>query len=163
MSPEQQTALEALAGRPLTAGEMAALEPLVSIRNDVAVAAILSADRVRLTEHLVTERGVLAALGPVEGDALLAALEAITSPETLPLPVQPYYGAIRRGVSWLKNDGLDMGSPTARALLDLLAGYGVITPAHAGALKALAQQPDPIHYNLVSDRLNAAEGLLTLS
>ena len=50
-----------------------------------------------------------------------------------------------------------------RAALDGLVGsIDGFTQAHADALKALAETPDPIHYNAVSDALNIAEGRLTL-
>ena len=162
MTPDQQTALESVVGRPLSPDEIVTLAPLLAARNDVQIAAVLSVGRVRLVENMVTERGVLAALGPVEGDALLTALETLGAPETLPTAVQPYHGAICRGVSWLKAGGLDMGSPPVRGLLDLLAAHSLIAPGHATALKQLGEQPDPIHYNAISDALNVAEGRLTL-
>lgn len=162
MTPDQQSALESVVGRPLSTEEIAALAPFLAVRNDVQIAAILSVGRVRLVENMVTERGVLAALGPVEGDALLTALENLGAPETLPTAAQPYHGAICRGVSWLKAGGLDMGSPTVRGLLDLMSAHSIIAPGHAAALKQLGEHPDPIHYDAISDALNVAEGRLTL-
>ena len=43
MTPAQLSALEGVAGRPLTAPEIAAIEPLLPERNDVAIAAIINA------------------------------------------------------------------------------------------------------------------------
>jgi len=162
MTPAQQTALETVAGRALTPGEIVAIDALLPDRNDVQIAAILSAGRVRVVPHEIGERGILDVLGPVAGDAFLSALEAITGADQLPAPLQPYYGAIRRGVAWLKTNGLDVGSPTTRALLDALAGAGIVDGAAVTAIKARAEQPDPIHYNAVSDALNVAEGRMTL-
>ena len=152
MTPQQQTALEAIAGRALTPGEVA----LATLRNDGDLAASLAVGRVRLSPHLVGERGILDVLGPVAGDAFLTALEAISTAADLPAPLQPYYGTIRRGVAWLKTDGLDVGSVTTRALLDSLAASGIVDPAAVAAIKVTAEQPDPIATHAVSDVLNEA-------
>lgn len=40
MTPAQQTALESLAGRPLSDDEIAAIDPLLPERNDVAIATL---------------------------------------------------------------------------------------------------------------------------
>ena len=162
MTPAQQSALETVAGRALTAGEIVAIDALLADRNDIQIAAILSAGRVTLTPHEMGERGILDLLGPVDGDAFLSALESITSADQLPAPLRPYYGAIRRGVSWLKTDGLDVGSAATRSLLDGMAGAGIVDAAAVAAIKARAEQADPINYNAVSDALNIAEGRLTM-
>ena len=161
MTPDQQAAIESVAGQALTAGELVAIDSLLAARNDVQIAAIISAGRVRVVSHLIGERGILDVLGPVAGDAFLAALEAITA-DNLPVPLQPYFGALRRGIAWLKTDGLDVGSATTRGLLDSLAAAGVVAPESVASIKDLAERPDPIHYNHVSDALNIAEGRMTL-
>lgn len=130
--------------------EMPKISSQEAYAKDAAVAAILSVGRTRLHPRLVSERGVLEALGPVEGDAVLTALESITSPDALPEAARPYYGAIRRGVAWLKGDGLDVGSPTTRQMLDLLAAVGLIGAASVTTLKALGEVPDPISADHVS-------------
>lgn len=162
MTPAQQTALETVAGRPLTPQEYVDIDALLPGRNDVAIAAILSVGRLRLVSHEIGERGILDALGSVAGDAFLSALEAIAAPADLPAPLQPHYGAIRRGVAWLKKDGLDVGSQTTRQLLDGLAAVGLVDAGSVTAVKSLAETADPIHYNAVSDALNIAEGRLML-
>lgn len=162
MTPAQQSALETVAGRPLSPVEIVAIEPYLLARNDVQIAAILSAGRVRLIPNEIGERGILGVLGPIDGDAFLSALEAITTPEALPAPIRPYFGAIRRGVGWLKTNGLDVGSPTTRALLDALAAGGIVSAAAVEAIKAKGEQADPYHYNTISDALNIAEGRMTL-
>lgn len=161
MTPDQRAAIESAAGRALTAGELVAIDSLLAARNDVQIAAIISAGRVRVVSHLIGERGILDVLGPVAGDAFLAALEAITA-DSLPAALQPYLGALRRGIAWLKTDGLDVGSATTRSLLDSLAAAGVVAPESVASIKALAERPEPIHYNLLSDALNVAEGRMTL-
>lgn len=162
MSPDQKNALESLAGRGLSVAEIAVLDPLLDVRDDVAIAAVLSTGRVTVVSHRIGELGILDLLGPVAGDAFLTALEAITGPETLPEPLRPYTGAIRRGVCWLKTDGLDVGSATARVLLDALAAGGVLDGGAVTAIKASAERASPIPYAAVSDALNVAEGRLTL-
>lgn len=162
MTPAQRSALESLAARTLMVGEIAALEPLLAIRDDVAIAALLSTGRVTVVSHRIGELGILDLLGPVAGDAFLAALEASTGPEALPEGLRPYCGAIRRGVAWLKTDGLDVGAGTTRVLLDALAAGGVLDGAAVLAIKASAERASPIPYAAVSDVLNVAEGRLTL-
>lgn len=108
---------------------------------DQAIADILSVGRMQVVSHVVTERGVLEALGPADGDAFLTALESIQVPENLPGALRPHIGAIRRGVAWLKSDGLDVGSGTARSLLDGLAAFTVVSAIAVSRLKALAERP----------------------
>lgn len=114
------------------------------VLKDQAIADIISVGRMRIVSHMVTERGVLESLGPADGDAFLTALEAIQAPADLPIDLRGYIGAIRRGVAWLKSDGLDVGAGTTRALLDALAMFDVVAPAAVARLKALATQPDPV-------------------
>lgn len=162
MTPEVIAALQALVGRALTDDELAALAPLVAVRNDVATAALLSVGRVRIEARMLSERGVLSALGSEAGDKMLTALEGITSADSLPAPLRSNYGAIRRAVSWLKGDGVDVGDPLTRGLLDALAATGVIQAASAAAVKRLAERPDAVAVSPVSDALNKAQGLMTM-
>lgn len=156
MTPAQQSALETVAGRALTADEIVAIDALLADRNDIQIAAILSAGRVTLTPHEMGERGVLDVLGPVDGDVFLSALESITIADDLPPPLRPLFGAIHRGVAWLKTSGLDVGSTTTRAMLDGLAAFGKLNTAHVAAIKATAERPDPIFPSAISDALNEA-------
>lgn len=85
--------------------------------------------RTAVQSRFVTARGVLA---EVDGGAqILDKLDALT-------------GAVRE-VKWamkfLLTDGIDVGHPRTRALLDQLAAGGAITAADAQALKDLALQP----------------------
>lgn len=88
MNAAQQAALEAVVERSLTPAEIIAIDQLLPLRNDVEIAAILSADRFIYVPHEIGERGIIDALGPVAGDAFLSALEAINSADLLPLPLQ---------------------------------------------------------------------------
>lgn len=163
MNAAQQAALEAVVERSLTPAEIIAIDQLLPLRNDVEIAAILSADRFIYVPHEIGERGIIDALGPVAGDAFLSALEAINSADLLPLPLQPYFGALRRGVAWLKTDGLDIGAKTTRDLLAALAAAGIVDAAAVAVLEAIPRRDNPLHFNVVSDALNIAEGRLTLN
>jgi hypothetical protein len=54
-----------------------------------------------------------------------------------------------------------VGHPVTRAQLEAFAGAEPEMAAAVGALLAVAEVADPIHYNAVSDVLNIAEGRLT--
>ncbi|MDQ5877818.1 MAG: hypothetical protein QG638_550 [Pseudomonadota bacterium] len=118
---------------------------LLAGRDTAAIAAALSAGRVRLHERLISERGVLAALPVPAGDLFLKAIETFAA-TALPdgHPLAAYHGTIARGVGWLMGEGLDLGDPLTRTLLDTLAMAGVVESASVATIKALAEQPDPI-------------------
>lgn len=148
MTPAQRTALEAVAGRTLTQAEIAAIDPLLPDRNDVGIAVILSVGRVTTSYTEVGNGLILATIGLTSGNALLDYLATdATSRHVRPL---------------LEQGRLDVSSALVRGALDSFATGGVITQAEANALKALAETPNPIHYNAVSDALNVAEGRLML-
>lgn len=118
---------------------------LLATRDTESITAAFNAGRVRVESRMLSERGVLSALGPTAGDAFLSALEAAAaSADALPEPLRGYYGAIRRAVGWLKGDGIDVGDAVTRTLLDALASAGVVNAASAGAVKRLAERPDPV-------------------
>ena len=166
MTPAQQTALEGVAVRALTAQEVEDIDPLLDPdnRNDVAIAAILSVGRTRLQSRMIGERGIMAALGTVEGEACLAAFEAFAA-STLPdeHPLKRHHAGIKRMLSWLKTDaGLDIGTPQAGELLGIMAQLGILDGAWVATIMALAQVADPIAVADVSRVLNAAEGRMQL-
>ena len=101
---------------------------------------------VTLRERLITERGVLAALPVPAGDQFISALESFAA-ATLPdgHPMAPYHGTIKRGIGWLKGDGLDVGDPLSRSLLDAMAAAGVVNAASVATIKALGQRSEPIN------------------
>lgn len=118
---------------------------VLATRDTQAIADALSAGRVRLHSRMISERGVLAALPVPDGDVFLKALETFAAtplPEGHPLAA--YHGTIARGVGWLKGEGLDLGDPLTRTLLDTLAMAGVVNADSVATLKALAEEPDPI-------------------
>lgn len=118
---------------------------VLATRDTVAIAAAYNADRVRVESRMVSERGVLSALGPIAGDDFLTAMEtAASSADALPAPLRGYYGAIRRAVVWLKGDGIDVGDAVTRTMLDVLAAAGVVNAASAATIKQLGERPDPV-------------------
>lgn len=124
--------------------EMEPISGAAVLVKDREIAAIISAGRVRVVSHMITERGVLEVLGAAAGDTFLAALEAIKAADNLPAALQSYFGAIHRGVAWLKTDGLDVGSQTVRVLLDGLAAFSIVDGASVAKLKSLAEVSDPV-------------------
>lgn len=147
MTPAQQAALEALAGRALTTDEAAAAAPLVAARNDVALAALVSTGR---TRHVPTEIGVgtvLATIGPGAG----AWLDAITA-----------VGEQSRDVYWaltLVHKGmLRLDMPATRAQMQALAEAVPALADGINALLGLCIAPDPVSQPAVSAALNALEG-----
>lgn len=133
---------------------------LVAARNDTAIAAALSEGRTKYTTRLITERGIISALGPVEGEALLAGLEAFAAadPATLPEQIAPAHAGIARVIGWLKppSEGVDIGDPLTHQLLDTMVALGVqgVTAERVAAVKALAAVVDPIDLSAVSAALN---------
>lgn len=162
MTDAQRAALEALIERELTAEELDAIEPFISDpdnRNDIKIAEILSAGRTQVVPYLITDRGVIGALGTIDGEKLLSDLETFAA-ATLPAdhPLKAHHAGIKRVLSWLQRDpGLDIGSPTAQSLLATLAQAGAIEQAHATAIAALARRPHPYQVLDVSRVLNVAE------
>lgn len=136
------------------------LAAAIQARDCESIAAALSVNRVRAVSHEIGERGILDLLGPVAGDAFLSALEAIAAPTDLPAPLQLYFGAIRRGVSWLKSSGLDVGAPTTRLLLDNLALAGILKATDVARIKAIAEVPDNVTARQVAEALYHDDGSL---
>lgn len=151
MTPAQQTALESVVGRTLTTDEIAVIDPHLPGRNDVQIAEILSIGRTRTNPTPIGIGTVLAVMAPSGGD-FLNALELL--------------GATDANVKWalkmIEQATFDIGHPVSRGQLAAFAdAQPALAPAVA-ALLAVAEQPDPIHYNVISDALNIAEGRLTL-
>lgn len=152
MTPQQQAALEALAGRGLTPSEVAEITPLVAFRNTQAIADILSVGRTKVVSHFASERGILERYpgGPLQADALLAALEGFAT------TAHPMARIVGRALKFLAQpEGLDIGSPATQALLDQLTP-GVISQAQRDGLRAMATVNDPITHTQVGAALEGA-------
>lgn len=152
MTPAQQAALEACAGRPLVQADFDVLEPLLAIRNDVAIATHLSIGRKRLGDSMPIGVGtILGVMAPYGGD-FLNTIEAL--------------GATDANCKWtlhlIQIGTFDIALPITRVQLGFFAQSHPDLAAGLNALLALPERDDPIHYNEVSDRLNIAEGRLTL-
>jgi hypothetical protein len=159
MNTEERTALEALAGRALTAEDDAVIDAALPGRRDDLIAAHLSDGRTKIGSHFASERGILERypLGPIEADALLASLEAFAA------TAHPMARIVGRALKFLAMpEGLDIGSPATLGLLDQLMAGGVLTQTQRDGLRQMATVPDPITTNQVSDALNRAQGLMPL-
>lgn len=151
MTEAQLQALESVVGRSLTEAEIAQLDPLVTARNDVAIAQIISVGRARLKPAPIGIGTILAVMAP-NGGAFLDSLEAI--------------GASDANIKWLlkliERGAFDIGMPASR---QQMLAYAQAVPSLAEGINALLQlgiEGDPIHYNTVSDALNVAEGRMVL-
>jgi len=147
MTPAQQAALESVAGRPLTPQETIDIDALLPVRNDVAIAAILSVGRVITQPTPIGIGTALAVMAPAGGD-FLNALETM--------------GAADANVKWalkmIEQGTFDVGHPVTRAQLQGFAAAVPATAAAIDALLAVAESPDPVRYSTVSAALNVAEG-----
>ena len=117
-------------------GPLAAeIAPLYAAGNDIAVAAVLNSRRGEnmLRSRLVSARAVLGEYpdGPAAAAAVLDKLEAASA--TVP--------AVKWVMSFLRADGIDIGSPATQGMLDQLAAGGAITAQEATKLKSLGIVP----------------------
>ncbi len=151
MTPAQQSALEALVGRALTAIEIAAINPLLPERNDVAISSVLSSGRVRVEPRRVGIGTILATMRP-NGGAFLDALEQLATTDS----------TVKWTLKLIEQSNFDIGLPATREELTAFATEHPALTANIQALLAVAAIDDPIHYNAVSDALNVAEGRLVL-
>ena len=144
-----------------------------AIERDRTIAAIRNGKRPpRLRPHMISERGVRAALPIIEGALLIKTLRDLSAAVTMPPWLGAVLGAVKVpeaaqwayfdtmqcGYTWLRGDGLDLGSTTTRDMLGLIAG-GVPELAPAVAkLRALAEEPDTITADEVSRALRGPWG-----
>jgi hypothetical protein len=156
MTPAQQSALEALAGRVLTPEEIVQLDPLVAhdVRNDVDVARILSTGRIKQGSvskaQFAMWCGTTGMRAAVEDHATNAASPLRSSALTIK---DFLVGTVA---------SIDFAEPANVMMLNAWVGATAINQAQADDLIALGAAPDPIPFNAVSDALNVAEGRMTL-
>lgn len=149
-----------------------ALQALAAVRNDRAIASALSVDRTKLVSTYVSERGVRAALGDVEGARFMRVMGAISEAakaDSVPDWLTAVLTAIGRdtdthaltldtmGIAhdWLKVEaGLDIGAEATQGMLDLIAAGQPQIAASCAAIKAMARVDDPVPVNDVSAALN---------
>lgn len=163
MTPTQQAALEALAGRAFTTDEAAAIAALVASRDDAALHSMLKqiAPPVRQSV-MVSARGLSAKIegGPVAAEMILLALEGARD-SLLASQVQEQFifgSLLRRQLKFLDADGLDFGAPAFITMLDQFAAMGVLSSAQVTALKAISLVPGQVSYRAMLDILNDTTG-----
>ena len=151
MTLAQQGALEALAGRPLDSADIATLEPLLSVRNDVAIAAHLSIGRTArietwLTSNMLVAHLVAATGGLAASDAILTKLDNVAATSR----------SIAAVMHRLENDprGLRFDDPPMLAQIALLRQMGVFTDAEHALLDGLSISPSPLDAADISAALN---------
>lgn len=141
MTPAQQAALETLAGRSMTPGEIA----LAAIRNDAGLAASLSVDRKMPASRLIGIGTIQATLGAGAG-AFLDGLVTL--------------GQTDRDVFWamelIKSGTLDIGMPETRTQIETLAAANSGIAQPCAAILALAVVDAPLPTDQVSAILNGA-------
>lgn len=154
MDQAQQTALEEVVGRTLTQAEITELTPLVAARNDVAITEMLSVGREKFHSKPVGSGTILDVMG--NGGQFLDLLVQIGG-GTDTLSRQIYWS-----MDLIKQGRFDIGVEKAQAQL---AGLAQMRPEFAqgiAALCALGRMSDPLPVDVVSKKLNIAEGRLTL-
>jgi hypothetical protein len=166
MTPQQQTALEALVGRALTQAEVEQIAPLVAERSDGAVAAALSAGRMaqdattKFTSLGISERfPALGGLpGPLAAELVFQKLEgfATAAMASQDPATKLLGGATARQMDHLKGGGMAIGSPAVAAMLAVIvaAPGATLTQAEVDALVGVATVPAPISTDAVSRALN---------
>jgi len=127
---------------------------MLAIRDDNGMAALLSVGRTKLVETMLTERGVISALGIIDGEVALGSLETFAASTPTDPTLLVVHPGIKRMLAWLKTDGIDMGDPLTHSMLDLMESFGILTQASVDSLKLLAVTPDPVTSGQVSEALN---------
>ncbi len=156
MTPEQQNALEFVAGRPLTLDDIAAIEPFLLDRNDVQIAAILSAGQPDIRRSIRVEE-LFQTLYEI-GDYV-----TLKSAEIAGNPLAVFVFAVLKDAKTLGPGVVNLDDTQTISLCDQLQEANLISQDGRDALESLSMvRPQPIHYNKVSDALNVAEGRLTL-
>lgn len=151
MTPAQQFALEACAGRSLVQADFDVLAPLLAARDDVAMAAHLSIGRTRIVPTQTGIGTILAVMAPDGGD-FLNTIEALGATD----------GNCKWTLRLIEAGRLDLGNPTTRAQFQI---FGMFHPAQAAPITALLAEgivADPVDVGALSDALNVAEGRLTM-
>jgi hypothetical protein len=148
MTPAQQTAIEAVFGRALTATEATAITPSVDARNDAAVATYLSGLRPKkLAPTEIGNGSILDTMGLAVGNALLDAIHGNASYKYV--------------VTLLDQGRLRLDSALVQGTLTAMVGQPLSTAMtlaqpSVDALNALALVADPVTTNQISDALNGA-------
>lgn len=160
MTPQQRSALEALAGRALTQAEAEQITPLVEApQGDIAIAVILSAGRTEVYSRMTSARGLAEMMpgGPLAAEAVLLKLEGARDAMLASADAQQRVlgSLMRRQLVFLSGEGLDFGSGALRVMLDQFVALGILTAGEVAGLKSIAVRPAPVTPQQVSDALRA--------
>jgi len=145
-----------------------------AVESDRAIAVIRNRKRPpKLRAHMISERGVRASLSIIDGAVLIKTLRDLSTAVGVPpqwltdvlnaVKVHEpahwaYFDTMQCGYTWLRGDGLDLGSQATRDMLGLIAaGVPSLAPA-VSTLKALAEEPDNITADEVSRALRGPWG-----
>lgn len=152
MTNEQQAALAALVGRPLTEAEVASITPLIAERRDAEIAAALSSSLPPVEISLPVE-AVFDILFTT-GDYMTLKQAQLQGDQTAAMAFAVLDDAKRLGPG-----KVNVRLPATVMLLDALQGTGLLSAAGRNALTAASTVPaEMIDYNTVSDALNTTGG-----
>lgn len=111
-----------------------------------AIADALSAGRVRVVTKEVGDGLISLALGMPAGPVFLSQLETMAG-MTLAADATPeaiaQHAMVRQAWRSISKAAFDVGNPAVRVGIDLFVGL-LLTAEQATAIKALAEQPDPV-------------------
>lgn len=107
---------------------------LIASKQHGEIASIVSQGRTEVVSRLGGIGVVMETLGPVNGPALLDALEAMKS--TNP--------AVKWGWYLIERGELDFGSPVTLGMIDMIESRGVIPKEAADALRNISTVPAPV-------------------
>ena len=156
MTPAQQSALESVAGRALTPTDISAIDALLPARQDVQIAAVLTAGQPPRTVSVAVEDVFDTLFATGDYVTLKTAQLAGNSLAVMAFGILADAKAIGPGK-------VNLQSPVTVGMLDQLQAAELLSQAGRDALDARAVVPaEPIHYNTVSDALNVAEGRMVL-
>jgi len=149
-------------------------EALVTAKDCHAIASLISVNRTKLKETMITERGVRGAMDVSSASQFLRLLkqcaESTVTPEwltpvlnSLGVPVAmhiDYADALASAHGWLRQGaGLDLGSAATRGMLDIIAASDTAKFGTAvSKLKSLAMTPDVVHFRDVAIALYNDDG-----
>ena len=159
MTPAQQAALVAVAGRALTAEELSTIEPLLAWdnRQDVQIAEVINAGRPTVLRSLKVEEVFSVLFASGDYTAIKAAQLAGDQRAIMAFGVLADARNLGPGTVNLE------AAPTVALLETLQAEPSLLSASGRQALTdAAAERVQSIHYTAVSAALNIAEGRATL-
>lgn len=154
MDATVKTALESLISRELTPQEVASIDILLPVRNDVAIADILSTGRTRPAAVTKSDFQMWAGRTGVRAVIEDHARDDASPLRSIALTVLDF---IRSNV-----ETIDFRIEANMQMLMAWVQVGAITQEAADSLLTLGVELDPIHFNTVSDTLNKSLGVMTL-